>query len=308
LKYIKQALKIREFEDYSMCFRRQNKRKAGLLPKQKGGLTLFSRHAVYAQVTDRLRVLPYNSQHIGARQSQEDSFAFSNFSDQWLVKNKGLLAVLADGMGGLDKGDMASQTAVSTFMREFMESGRSEAPSKILQRSIKRANYAVFDLAFIELDSDYELGTTVASVLVRNNKLHWVSAGDSRVYLLRNQQLKQLNHDHIYYNYLLTDVKKGIITEKEAALDPERNALTSYLGLPELVEISTNKTELELLNNDLVLICSDGLYNTLTDEEINEILINQKSNPAEELVKRALLKMIKYQDNITALILVCTAN
>ncbi len=199
-------------------------------------------------------------------------------------------------------GDEASRKAVQVFMREYCHKKNIEAVSETLWRALKVANTAVFDLAYDGVE-EKDLGTTLIAAVIDTGKLYWVSAGDSRIYLFRNEVLQQLTRDHIYGNHLQLDVASGRISQKEADNHPERNHLTSYLGLMELPETDQCVKPLSLQNNDVVLLSTDGLFDTLCESEIVATLKRNSQNPAEELVKEALGHNNKYQDNITVVTL-----
>ncbi len=243
-----------------------------------------------------------NCQHIGARENQEDYFAVSDLNDKKKVAENGLWAVIADGMGGLDIGEKASRVAVKVFMREQENIENADPIPKRLKLAAQVANTAVYDSAFDE-KGEVDLGTTLIAAVVKDEKLFWVSVGDSRIYLFRDGVLKQLNRDHIYKYHLLKDVENGIITKKEADNHPERAYLTSHMGLPQLPEIDQNLEPLLLKAGDRILLCSDGLSNTLSDDEIKLYLSKNEKVKAEEMVKQALIRKNRFQDNITVIIL-----
>jgi len=259
---------------------------------------------VAAHTTEKLKLIPSNCQHIGERKRQEDSFGFTDLGDIRLVKDCGVLAVVADGMGGLAKGDRASKVAVNMFLEEYKKRSEEVPLDQFLMRTLLRANCAVFDLAF-DGEAESELGTTLIAVAVHNGKMHWVSVGDSRIYHYKNKSLQMVNEEHIYANRLKIDVKNGLITEKEANEHPERSYLTSYLGLPELTEIDCSIEPVTLEPGEVVLLCSDGLTNTLNDHEIAETIEQKPENLAEELTQKALAKNKLYQDNITVVAISC---
>lgn len=253
-----------------------------------------------------LHVTPSNHQHIGSRENQEDSFALSDLTDRKLVAESGVLALVADGMGGLALGEEASRVAVQVFLREHLPRESDESVPQRLHRALVTANTAVFDRAYQD-GTELELGTTMVATLVHKRELYWISVGDSRIYHLRNNTLTQLTRDHIYKNQLMDDVRKGLLTKAQAESHPEGAYLTSYLGLPALTEINKNSEPLLLEPGDWILLCSDGLYNSLTDEEIKLFLNNTEQTSAENLVKRVLAKNLKYQDNITVVLLSCNS-
>ncbi len=251
---------------------------------------------------DSLQVVPSNYQNVGARENQEDSFALSDYRNKQDVEVNGVLAVVADGMGGLSYGEEASRVAVQIFVREYANSSGGESVPGRLNRSISVANTAVFDLAYNGRD-DYDLGTTMVAAALFKDQLYWISVGDSRIYLFRDEELKQLSNDHIYANHLEIDVANGKISRDEANNHPEKDYLTSYLGLPSLTEIDQNYEPLQLKGGDIILLCSDGLYDTMQESEIVATLKRRTPNISEELVKTTIEKNNKYQDNVTVITL-----
>lgn len=250
-----------------------------------------------------LYVVPANYQHIGARENQEDAFAFSDLSDAERVRKNGILALVADGMGGLSRGEEASSLAVKVFLREYEARKDEETIGECMNRALRIANTAVYDLAFTGEEEDDDLGTTLVAVVIYRDELHWIAVGDSRIYLYREENLQQLNLDHIYANHLLNDVVNGKISLKEAEKHPERNYLTSYLGLPELNEVDQNDDPLPLKPGDRILLCSDGLYDTLSESRIAAILEGGEAPVAEEMVRQVLAKDSRHQDNVTVIVL-----
>lgn len=250
-----------------------------------------------------LYVVPANYQHIGARENQEDAFAFSDLSDAERVRKNGILALVADGMGGLSRGEEASGLAVRVFLREYEARKDKETIGECMNRALRIANTAVYDLAFTGEEEDDDLGTTMVAVVIYRDELHWIAVGDSRIYLYREENLQQLNLDHIYANHLLNDVVNGKISLKEAERHPERNYLTSYLGLPELNEVDQNDDPLPLKPGDRILLCSDGLYDTLSESRIAAILEGGEAPVAEEMVRQVLAKDSRHQDNVTVIVL-----
>ncbi len=251
-----------------------------------------------------LKTYASNFQHIGQRENQEDSFAVSNIDDKKQVKQAGILAVVADGMGGLSMGQEASSAAVKTFFTKYFEFSSNLLVQEALLSSLTVANIAVFDLAFQD-GVTYDVGTTLSAALVHDSNLYWVSAGDSRIYLFREGELTQLTKDHVYENHLKEEAEKGLISPEEVVSHPEKDYLTSYLGLIELPETDYNEKPFPLMADDIIMICSDGLYNALSEKEIKLILDEKPDNAAEILVNEAISKKIEYQDNVTVITLYC---
>lgn len=237
-------------------------------------------------------IYPYNAQNIGKREEQQDYFSFSDMFNKNERNLIGSVAVLADGMGGMQNGAAASRTAVEVFIDTFKKEVYNVPDiAQRLYAAMQSANEAVK-----KIDG---AGSTLCAVAVKDWKLYWASVGDSRIYLYRNQQLRQLNTEHNFKAVLAQMVRDGKITQEEANQDPREAMLTSYLGIPELEEVDINRDEFPLFLGDSVMICSDGLYRELSDEEMAYILTNADENVCEDLVNAALGKGDMNQDNIT---------
>ncbi len=250
-----------------------------------------------------ITIQPGNAQHIGNRKDQQDAFGFTNLEDKSFLKHSGGLAVVADGMGGLNFGDQVSRLAVRVFLREYMAKKREELPIDALRRSLLAANRAVYEMAY-EKNVINETGTTLVAAVVNDNALYWISVGDSRLYLYRQGQMTLLTRDHYYASELSRKVRQGLITREEAAAHPDRLTLSSYLGLENLPEIDHNLRPFPLEPGDRLILCSDGLYGSLTEAEMaTSFSQNSPQKCAEELVERAIGKQIPFQDNVTVAIL-----
>jgi protein phosphatase len=203
------------------------------------------------------------------------------------------LFVVADGMGGHVAGDVASATTVETIEREWDGGSDPEA----LIRMIEDANRAVYEKA--QANSELRgMGTTATAILLDASTAHVAHVGDSRAYLLRAGELTQVTEDHTVVGRM---EREGKLTKEEAARHPHRNVITRALGIDEGVEVDT--WELELVEGDRLLICSDGLNAMLDDDEIRQILIEDE-NPheaVESLVDSA--NDAGGEDNITVILL-----
>src|ERR1700722_3768542 len=164
-----------------------------------------------------------NSQHIGARQQQQDSFGFSDPSDKAFVRHGGFLGVVADGMGGMSHGQEASMAAVRSFLAAYQAKTPKESVVDALSRSLLEANRAV--LGVVQDGSSAEAGTTLVAAVVLKEELYWISAGDSRIYWLHHNELTRLTADHVYAATLNRDVAQGRISRGEARNHPERASL-----------------------------------------------------------------------------------
>lgn len=245
---------------------------------------------------EMLYVLPDNAQEIGYRSEQQDYFSYSDLMDFDEIAELGCVAVLGDGMGGMENGRNASITGVKTFLDVYsdnMHNGVS-LPDAMLD-ALYAANDAVLN--------DSGSGSTLIGAVVKKNKLNWISVGDSHLYLYRNGLLRQLNKDHIYAELLDDMCAAGEISREEALNNPERGALTSYLGVPEIELIDINEQPVPLRMGDIVVLCTDGLYRALSNEEISNILSSDTEEKAQALVDAAMLKQYEGQDNTTVVLL-----
>ena len=243
-----------------------------------------------------------------ARDNNQDFYYISNPQD---IPG---IYILADGMGGYTGGEIASRMAVeassnyikSNFekmvetinLRKQTEEDKNiekDEILKLLRSSIQYANMVVYE----ESKKNPELegmGTTLDVSVIYNNKIYIGHIGDSRVYRIRNKVMRKLTKDHSYVQQLLEDKK---ITREEAMHHPKKNMLTKALGCTSFIDPDLRARALN--KNDIILMCSDGLTNMVSEEEIYEIT---KENPKEAANNLIMLanKNGGY-DNITVLII-----
>jgi serine/threonine protein phosphatase PrpC len=251
-----------------------------------------------------VKIIPDNAQHIGARAEQQDAFGFSN-EQQPPHLTEGILAVVADGMGGLAEGRAISQLACRVMIDTYATKRPAESIPDALSRAADAAQAAVLARAR-ELRVDGNSGTTLAAAAIYDSGLHWISAGDTRVYLCRDGELTQLTVDHAYIRQLEQRVRVGELSEAEAEAHPERRALTSFLGVETLSEVDRSLKPFPLQAADRVLICTDGIHGTLSDSEIAGILGQHDTRAAQALVDAAIAKHSPKQDNATVALLDCS--
>lgn len=207
-------------------------------------------------------------------------------------------AVLADGMGGHQAGDVASRMAVHNLGEDW-EQSEVDDPEKAAQwliQAIQKENELIFEKG--QAKAEYlGMGTTIVGAVLLKDSFVLANIGDSRAYLVRNQQLMQLTEDHSLVNEL---VKSGEITREMAANHPRKNVLTRSLGMPGTVEVDVSNHS--WLPDDYLLLCSDGLTNMVPEETILEILASQQ--PLEQKVNQliTLANEAGGLDNITALV------
>lgn len=246
-----------------------------------------------------LRFTATNAQHIGSRSYQEDYFAILDPVTDEDRARYGLLGAIADGMGGMAHGDAAARLAVRSFLDSYRERTSEETASAALLRAVNAANAAVWTEATKRL-LKREMGTTLVASVIDGEQLHWISIGDSGLFLLRDGRLRRLNRPHIYANVLDAKLARGEMTREAAFLHPHREALTSYVGGEQIDEFDQSSESVPLQKGDVVLLASDGLFKTLSTAEITKTL-TEAANPAESLVQRTLVAGGLRQDNVTVI-------
>ena len=205
-----------------------------------------------------------------------------------------LLAMVADGMGGHSGGKTASESAVDMISKE-LENRLNKADTDDLKRAAINAGKSIFKAAQAS-ESMKNMGTTIAAAVIREDGVCAVNAGDSRIYLLKDGELKRVTKDHKYVQYL---VDKGFMTPEEAATHPYRNIITRALGMEEVVP---DEFKISWSTGDTLLICSDGLYEEVSEDEIKRVLSSEKT--AEQKSKTLLDMALEHggRDNISIIV------
>lgn len=238
-------------------------------------------------MSTNLSLHPGNAQWIGQRAEQQDAFGFLGCEARGGRQTGDVLVVLADGMGGLQRGGEASRLAVRTFLDHFAPAGPSATPSitEILSHALDAAHRAVNTLAR-DTDGAGEVGATLIAAAVRAGRLHWIGVGDSRLYLYRaaDGSLTACNDPHNLEQQLWPRVIAGELTPDDIAAHPDREALTSFLGLTEIPEIDASLRPLPLEPGDRLLLCSDGVDGVLARDELRAVLPGDPQHAAETLI------------------------
>ena len=234
---------------------------------------------------------------IGRRDYQQDSFGQTA-----VLRNTGILAVLADGMGGLSGGERVSQKIVMEALTFGSTLQANQVPTA-LPGMVAGINRAVNQM--LGPKGLYTSGSTVVSALITGNALRWISVGDSRVYLYRDGQISQLSRDHDLLQDWMPDILEGKRSMAEALRDPNGRKLTSFIGMGELRHVDYNRTSIPLLPGDRVLLMSDGVYGTVSDAEMAAILRDCGSVQlaASHIGQRIMGAALPYQDNYTLIVL-----
>lgn len=234
---------------------------------------------------------------IGRRDYQQDSFGQTT-----VLRNTGILAVLADGMGGLSGGERVSQKIVMEALTFGSTLQANQVPTA-LPGMVAGINRAVNQM--LGPKGLYTSGSTVVSALITGNALRWISVGDSRIYLYRDGQISQLSRDHDLLQDWMPDILEGKRSMAEALRDPNGRKLTSFIGMGELRHVDYNRTPIPLLPGDRVLLMSDGVYGTVSDAEMAAILRDCGSVQlaASHIGQRIMGAALPYQDNYTLIVL-----
>lgn len=241
-----------------------------------------------------------NAHHIGRRGNQEDSFAISDLTNETLCRTNGVLAVVADGMGGLADGEVVSASVTSSVMREFPYLSASWTPLQKLHYLVGKANDAGNGVTGGVKNHG---GSTMVAALVANGQLWFASVGDSRIYLLRGGSLIPLTRAHVYETDLYRKAAAYGSSFEAAAADSQRSALTSYIGMGELEHVDCSQQPLTLVPGDWIALMTDGVFNELTSEEIAHALFGNAPDSAERIERMVLSKGDPHQDNFTAVLL-----
>ena len=241
-----------------------------------------------------------NVQNIGKRESQQDCFGISDISNKALCEEKGILAIVADGMGGLSNGADISALVTRNMLGYFAGKRFNQEASQELLNMLSYANREVN--SYLKNGRE-KSGSTVVAVNIKDMMLSWISVGDSRICLVRNGALIQINREHTYASELDEKAAKGLISFEKAKSDPQRHALTSYIGMGEIEKIDHSLRPLKLISGDRILLMSDGIFGTLTDDEILSTMSSTPFEAATRLETLILKKDKKGQDNFTAIII-----
>lgn len=242
----------------------------------------------------------------------EDTYQITSFVVSEDDETPVLLTVVADGIGGHKAGEIASRIAVDTIIGAVAESDVSD-PLWVLKSALLEANHSITSKA--DEDADQKgMGSTVACAMVIDSALYVATLGDSRIYLVRDNVIRQLTIDHTWVQEAI-DV--GVINLEEARNHPRRHLIRSYLGSADPIKpdlrlyLADNENAeqakanqgLPLLPKDIVLLCTDGLTDLVADEEILDILGSSDSHDdgLQKLVD--LAKLRGGHDNITIILL-----
>jgi protein phosphatase len=220
--------------------------------------------------------------HIGKiRDNNEDSF--------YIDEKNNCMFIVADGMGGHNAGEVASKMAIDVVSK-FIEDEWNNTEIlndfeiySLIRKAIEKANNKIYERSLFNEDCD-GMGTTITIAIILNNKIYLGHIGDSRAYILRNNELMQLTEDHTLVSELL---KNGSITEIEAKNHPKKNIITKALGTN--LNAEPDISSKEIYDEDVIILCTDGLTNIIDNDEIKKSFIEHSNlqNACDYLVDLA---------------------
>ena len=205
------------------------------------------------------------------------------------------LFVVADGMGGHNAGERASSYAVEVLLANIRKS-KERNPVKVLRYAMEHANDSVYQEAMTK-EGCRGMGTTMVAATILKDTLYITNVGDSRLYVIGNG-IRQITHDHSLVEEM---VRMGKLTEEEGRNHPDKNIITRAIGAKETVAVDCFEEKIGI--RDVILLCSDGLTNMVSDEQIQQIINTEKNlqKAAELLVETA--NRNGGRDNITVLLI-----
>lgn len=243
-------------------------------------------------VTEQPEPLPvlemFNLQGIGNREEQQDAFGISQIE---CYEKYGLLAVLCDGMGGMAEGGMIASQTAAELVNEFPWEDDNSVESWVSQRSAR-----------VYQQFRGHGGTTLVAALLKENRLSFWCVGDSDLFLLREGKLCALNTRQEFKHDLVLRALEGAFPVEEAFHDPQGGALSEYIGKEE-VKCDHTHIPLTLQPEDALMLCSDGVSDTLTLKQIKEAMALSPQQCCDKLEEEILVAGMPNQDNYTAIVL-----
>ena len=218
---------------------------------------------------------------LGTRQEQQDELRCQQYDNQ-------LLAAVCDGMGGMSNGHLASLTAIRQLFQLFEQKSPEMSMIDFFLQSVDMLDESVYALRKY-MEDDGIPGTTLVSAAISGNMLNWLSVGDSRMYIIRGKEIVRITTDHNYYLQLKQELENGDISHAEYREKLcQGETLISYLGMGGIELMDRNTSPLPLQKDDIILLMSDGLYRSVSEQEM--ILIASPDLPAQEITDKLVLR------------------
>lgn len=232
----------------------------------------------FSQLSDAGPVRPRNEDYLGyVRPASPEQ-----------VRSHGWLFVLADGVGGQRQGEVASRAAVEEVLAGFRRAPAMESHSTLLNRIVQSANARICETEALAGPAGSGMSSTVVVCALRFDRATIAHVGDSRCYLIRNQKVRLITHDH---TVAAEQLRLGLLSKQEAKDVPTRHVLSRSLGSGLFVKVEID--EIQLLPDDVLLLCSDGLHGAVEDEEIVSTVVRNKDL---EVTVRELVNSANQQD------------
>lgn len=231
------------------------------------------------------------------RESNEDAVLVTQLPESEPGGGPGFLLAVADGMGGLERGEVASQLAID-LLNDLFARDRPEDIAQALKQAYRRANDAIYRQA-ADASAGGGMGTTLVTAVIQGKYATIANVGDSRAYLIRADQLTQVTQDH---SVVADQIANGQLSEENARSSPQRNLLTQALGTRESLDRRMPSVyELTLLPEDRLLLCSDGFFDVLeAGDYIGSVTVDDPQGSAARLA--ALATERGTTDNVSAIV------
>lgn len=202
---------------------------------------------------------------VGRRREVNQDYMFTSETAVGKLPN---LFLVADGMGGHKAGEYASRRAVEIIV-EHITAGDSNQAVTLIKKAVLEANRQLLKEAIIDIEKE-GMGTTLVAATIVGNKMLAANVGDSRLYVVNEEEITQVTRDH---SYVAEMVRSGKIKKSEAKSHPDKHMITRAVGVFPTVDVDF--FEVELKEKDYILLCSDGLTNMVEEEEIRQIVSGQ---------------------------------
>jgi len=226
------------------------------------------------------------------RDSNQDQVGYSKSAE-----NNTVLAIVADGMGGHQGGEVASRLAVELILQDYGNGEQHVLSAKELKRYFNMVNAAIYNQAQGSATLQ-GMGTTLVSLAIAQGAACYAFVGDSRLYLVRAGECRQLSKDHTVVAEML---KQGLITAEAAASHPDKNVITRAIGTYPNVDVDSSNKLLPIKIGDCFLLCSDGLHDLVNSTEMQQALVEHTAQQACEVLIQ-LANSRGGHDNISVLV------
>ena len=234
----------------------------------------------------------FSMTHIGQRREMNQDYMYTS---ETAVGNLPNLFLVADGMGGHAAGEYASRFTVEKLVEKIKESSQTE-PVALMKEAVEQVNA----MLLVEANADRAkagMGTTIVAATVIGERLYAANVGDSRLYVINEESITQITRDHSLVEEM---VRLGEMNKEDAKDHPDKNIITRAIGV--MPEVAPDFFEISLKDQDMILMCSDGLTNMINDIDIKKIVLGQRDivEKAEKLVETA--NQNGGRDNITVVL------